>query len=719
MDSNDKRIRLILAGCFAVFAGYIALIFYTANLNLPEGTVYIIESAVYEILPFLAAVVAIIAWIRAERNHKRFMMYLAGATTLIFLTEMAWIIQSALLGGLEPPHLNISDVFSFSYYVFFALAVLSMAHLANMFRETRVRHFIDVVIFTLFAAIAIWYFDVRHVFLQPSSISAIDRLFMTIFPVLDLGLIFGVFFNIVGYKHGKWRIWEIFISLGIVFLAVADTAMAYLSADQAYLASNFSATLLDVGWLTAYFMFFLAALTYLLVKDKSYKVIDEVAEFRLNSQWRELLIYASILGTMTFFVLLAVANNAKAYDTWAITAFGSILVVLLSLRAIFYVAESNRLVSTSLTDPLTGVYNYRFFQTRFDEELERAKRYGESLSIAIIDIDNFGQVNKVLGHSIGDDILKAFASILHSYSRLPDSVCRVGGDEFAVILPQTQGVEALKVYIRVKQKLAEENQKQPDRPLPEFTCGISTYPRHGLDKEMLQKSADIALHWAKRHGKGQVLMFEPDYMDNLVSYDVLSEDEQLAYINTVQAIAASVDARHEYTRFHSKSVARLAVDLAIEAGYDQRRVQLIETAALLHDVGKIGISDKVLNKEGPLTADEVSQVEEHPLTSEKILTAAALQEILPWIIAHHERWDGQGYPNHLKGEAIPKEARILAICDAYDAMTSDRPYRDALTPEEAIKEIEACAGTQFEKSLAKIFVTMLSRNKSMPAGNQF
>ncbi len=719
MEKPDRRTTIVIASCVGLFAVYIASIFYVSTLKLPEKTLYLVESIDYIIMPLLAALAAIVAWVRAEHNQKRFMMYLACATTFILLTEVAWQTQSYLIGGSEPPHANLSDVFSLSSYVFLALAIFSLATMKSIFKEVKTRSFVDVLIFTLFAGIAIWYFDVRHVFLEYAGQSVVDRLFMTIFPVIDLGLIFGVFLNAVGYKRSRWRIWELFVAFGVVFLTIADTMMAHLSADAAYLASNFNATLLDTAWLSAYFLFFMAAISYLLARDKTHYVVDEVREIKLNSRWRELLIYGAILGTMVFFILFAIANNDRSYDTWVIVGFGSILILLVVLRAVFYVNESNRIIASSLTDPLTGVYNYRFFQTRFDEELERAKRYNENLSVAILDLDSFGQINKVHGHSIGDAALKVFADALRDYSRLPDSVCRVGGDEFAVLLPQTKGVEAIKVYIRIKQKLETEAQKQPSLIIPTFSCGISTYPAHGLDKDEMQKNADIALHWAKFHGKDQVLVYEPGYMKRLTPTEESRQVDELAYLNTVQVLAATVDARSAYTLHHSRNVAGMGVELAGEMGLAADKVKLIETAALLHDVGKIGISDKVLNKEGALTEEERREMMGHPGLSEKILSSTNLREILPWIVAHHERWDGTGYPKGLKGEAIPLEGRVLALCDAYDAMTSDRPYRDALSPEQASEEIKKYSGTQFDPELAAIFLSMLDKSQATRAVDLF
>jgi len=185
----------------------------------------------------------------------------------------------------------------------------------------------------------------------------------------------------------------------------------------------------------------------------------------------------------------------------------------------------------------------------------------------------------------------------------------------------------------------------------------------------------------------------------------LEEQSELA---AVRALAAAVDARDSATQYHSRNVAALAVRVAqsLELSHDTTR--LLEVAALLHDVGKIGVADAILRKRGALTAVERRDIEEHPVLGERILASNRFDEILPWVRGHHERWDGTGYPDGLAGEDIPLEARILALCDAYDAMTSERPYRNALTPDAAIQELDLCIGTQFDPVLADVFIRMIS-----------
>ncbi len=239
------------------------------------------------------------------------------------------------------------------------------------------------------------------------------------------------------------------------------------------------------------------------------------------------------------------------------------------------------------------------------------------------------------------------------------------------------------------------------------SLGLAVYPDDSDEKEDLLRKADGAQYWAKYHGKNQVVRFDAEVVEALDAEERIRRVEERSHVATVRALAAAVDARDPLTRGHSRNVARLAVSFATALALDAEKVKLLEVAAILHDIGKIGISDHVLKKKGPLTDDERAHIEEHPRLGQRILSSTNIPEILPWALSHHERWDGTGYPQGLAGEDIPFEARILALCDAFDSMTSERPYHHAMTATEALQEIYFCAGTQFDPSLADRFIAVM------------
>jgi putative nucleotidyltransferase with HDIG domain len=203
------------------------------------------------------------------------------------------------------------------------------------------------------------------------------------------------------------------------------------------------------------------------------------------------------------------------------------------------------------------------------------------------------------------------------------------------------------------------------------------------------------------------MVFDPAIGTAEGQRDRLRQLEEESLLRTVSTLAAAVDARDAWTHSHSRNVAMFAVALARHIGTPEERVRRIEMAALLHDVGKIGVRDSILTKEGDLDRFEYEMVREHPVLGEKILRSTAAQDILPWVLHHHERWDGGGYPDGLAGEAIPFEARIIALCDAYDAMRSDRPYREGISEAGALRELAATAGGQFDPTLTRALLEVV------------
>ena len=354
-------------------------------------------------------------------------------------------------------------------------------------------------------------------------------------------------------------------------------------------------------------------------------------------------------------------------------------------------------------DELTGLFNRRHFEERLTEEISRHSRYGNEFSILLLDLDNFKSYNDICGHPAGDILLSQIGKIIKSSIRDADQAFRYGGDEFAAILPQTARNNAYAVAERVREQIAEEMEKKAIT----VTCsiGLASYPSDGVIPGELVTVADTALYYAKRTGGNRVYL----------SSKILSEPRDDGGINarhnglsTVYALASTVEARDPYVYGHSRKVNTYAVALAEAIGLLPDEVSKVSTAALLHDIGKIGIPDKVLNKKGKLNEEDWEAIKAHPRLGANIV--GNMPNLIPCvssILHHHERWDGGGYPEGLKGEEIPLEARILAIADSFEAMTSARPYRPALSLEEVVKELRQGAGVQFDPKLVKAFIGII------------
>jgi len=365
-------------------------------------------------------------------------------------------------------------------------------------------------------------------------------------------------------------------------------------------------------------------------------------------------------------------------------------------------------------DELTGLLNRRSLNEMLASEISRHSRYGGVFSIIILDLDSFKAFNDNYGHLAGDRLLRRIGSIMKSAIRGSDQAFRYGGDEFAILLTQTPLNDASKVAERIRQQAASKA-KTGSIPIT-ISLGLASWPADGTGANKIIAAADTALYHAKRSGgnrshcaSGTLLPLD----DTMVSSEDIQDSEASS---TLFALAATVDARNHYTRNHSKKVNEYAIALAEALDMERLEINRLSTCALLHDIGKIGISNDILNKHGKLTNREWEAIKTHPQLGATIAAhSRQLAPCVPGIRHHHERYDGSGYPKGLKGEDIPLEARILAIADAFAAMNSERPYSDALSYEEALEEIKRGAGSQFDPKLVEVFLSVAKKLAPAPS----
>jgi diguanylate cyclase (GGDEF)-like protein len=367
-------------------------------------------------------------------------------------------------------------------------------------------------------------------------------------------------------------------------------------------------------------------------------------------------------------------------------AFGDLLAT-----AIAQVEDRARLAAQASTDPLTGLANHRAVHERLALEVRWALRHGEHLAVAILDLDGFKQVNDLSGHEEGDRVLARVARTLRAVAREQDVLGRLGGDEFAWVLPATTRGEALGLVERARAAIELDGELPASVTL---SAGLCELELSGDPRELVQL-ADEALYWAKSHGRNRCWVYDPVVVRELSAHERAEHLQRSQALLGLRALARAIDAKDPLTRRHSERVSTLALLLARERGWSEDRARALGDAALVHDVGKIGVPDAVLLKEGPLTAEEYEQVKAHAALSARIAGEVLTGEQVEWILSHHERPDGTGYPRALAGGEISEGAALLAVADAWDVMTVSRPYSVPKGVEETLQECRALVERQF------------------------
>jgi len=351
----------------------------------------------------------------------------------------------------------------------------------------------------------------------------------------------------------------------------------------------------------------------------------------------------------------------------------------------------------SVRDPLTGLLAFTAFERRLDEEVERSRRHGRALSVAMVDVDAFRSLNARNGRHVGDDVLKKVAHILDGFTRATDVSTRASADEFVVMLPETSADDAKICLERILLEL--EAAAVGAVATISASIGIAEHARK-MSSEELVASAGAVLDRARAAGGGRIEI-------RGAGAEATGSDEN-SHQDAIAGLAEALLERDRYTGEHSESVVELAARVARGLGLDETEIERIRQGALLHDIGKVAIPDEVLHKNGPLDDKEWEIMRQHPAIGERILRSIPGLGGVARIVRHeHERFDGAGYPDGLSGTEIPIGSRIILACDAYHAMTSDRPYRKAMDHSEAIRELAASAGTQFDPEITEQLIGCL------------
>ncbi len=355
-------------------------------------------------------------------------------------------------------------------------------------------------------------------------------------------------------------------------------------------------------------------------------------------------------------------------------------------------------------DPLTGLLNHRALQERLEQEIARARRENQTVALIVMDLNNFKLFNETYGHTVGDKVILKVAAALREVCRQSDVFGRHGGDEFLAILPGCVAEEALQVAERINEYLANNSftVQGEERIIPVgVSAGIAVFPQDGRLRDNLLAFANENIFESKLQGGRPIATTQ-----EMRAMRSLRDGESFGVLD---ALVAAVDNKDSYTRRHADEVTRYCVWMAESLQWKEEEIRLVRIAGLLHDVGKIGVPDSILRKPQRLNDEEEAIMRQHSLLGAMLLASAPdMASAGAAVRHHHERWDGRGYPDQLAGEGIPLLARLMAVADAYSAMTTDRPYRKRLSMEVALEEIIKNTGIQFDPQMVKLFLVAVA-----------
>jgi len=638
------------------------------------------------------------------------------------------------------PFPSWADAGYLSAYPFLLLGILLLST-QPMPISSRTRVLFDgLMIMTALVTLS-WYFILGPTVLQGGE-TVFAKIVGTAYPSADLVIIFCLVLLSFRSRDVSLRPVTRVLAVALTIIVITDS----VTLQETYATGG----LIDIGWPLGYMLVGLAAHMFRLIVAR--KAAQEATEQTVTAPvspsdrqqfWQSVLPYLLILVVGMLAVALQYIGDVDTTLRNGVYVGGAILTALVVFRQILAIRETigynttlhsmheqlqqknhalgeanARLEALATTDPLTGLPNHRALVTDLDQELERAQRYQRSCSILFLDIDHFKAINDGFGHSAGDIVLREFASIISSSLRGIDTVGRWGGEEFIVILPETNRSEIESLAERIRKIVAAHAFSVGGGLRLTCSLGIATYPYDAAERDALLEAADKAMYCAKKLGRNQArAIHDPAVKALLLEEDKPNSREDTALIGMVEALKTMANVHDNYTAEHSQRVSTMALQLALQLGMDTSEAQMIALAGQLHDIGKFAIPESILQKPTPLSEEEWELIRKHPATGAAVVNhVPSLRAIAPMIRAHHERWDGHGYPDGLAHEAIPLGARIIAVVEAYDVLTTDKPYQPSLPTTQALIELRRCAGTQFDTSVVEVLEQILVTD-AMLAGN--
>jgi diguanylate cyclase (GGDEF)-like protein len=471
--------------------------------------------------------------------------------------------------------------------------------------------------------------------------------------------------------------------------------------------------------LSASFAFVLAAIFRLAVRQPVTPLATSTSrpiKAGFASEFGQLLLGVAALSFVGIFALMDTTEGSNEVSFASGLAIVGLIAAVCRLTLASYFQHEEvevlrireaELERQALSDSVTDLPNHRLLVARLAEEVERAHRFKQPLSVCFVDVDAFKQINDTHGHQVGDEVLREIGSMLRANARQIDIVARYGGEEFVILLPGTWSDDALIFAERLREAIAITTLRvQQDIEVRlSVSVGVAGLPEHANDRDSLLKRADDAAYVAKRSGRNQVHLYNPE---------LKAASEQKFSLEDAKRIVRIVEERERLSVGHGERVGNLSAMIAQQLGLDSSEVERIALSGRFHDLGKVSVPDSILGKNGQLSSRELQLVRSHPFIGARLVESSPSLVLLASALRHHhERWDGSGYPYRLAGEYIPLAARIIAITEAYDAMTRETPWREPLNQHEALNELTAYAGKQFDPKLVELFARIVENSPSV------
>jgi len=712
MPAGSPRLRRIRVAGWLGFIVLVAIGEAIALSPLAAANRQLMADVVTYLTPIALSLVTacVLVW-RCKDFERRLWSMIAVACGFLLLSEsyMTWYVYAVDWRGPTLP--AYFQLLQLGAAVTFLVIIDTMTLGGDASSVKRVRFVIDVLAALVVVTAASYWWVVLPMLRAIPGTTAASAAASSVYTPIGLLLLAGAGAMLLGWRVYRWRSWErlLIAALALYGFAIMFSPFWYVDMVQTPYPPEVGVQSNLYGF-GVYLLFM--AMVYRMTTGDGVSLVARWTVVSTRSTWFSTVYPVALACALPVmgWVCLSVGHVPAGLFMVVLTCALALLLVARSWLSSY---ERLHLHGLAITDPISGAFNHRYFYERSAEQFSQLQ-HGRELALLALDVDDFAHINHVWGHKRGDELLRAIAEVIASPAAIQATVYRVGSDEFAVLLADSDDDDAME-FARGAQSRVAALEILPGTQVG-LSVGIAFYPRHGDGIDVVLQRAVAAQQLARTTESIEPVVYDEDVVGSVDPVERLAAARRRSHRAVVLALAEAVDARYEDTKEHSENVAQLATSLAQVLGMSEASVRSLALAAQVHDVGKIGVRDEVLLKEGLLSPDERRLVEEHSALGERILAPMELGDILPLVRNHHERWDGMGYPDQLRGPQIPVGARILAVCDAFEAMTSPRPYRGAMTFEQAIEEIELRSGSQFDPEVAATFVRMVTQLRTPVAG---